>query len=314
MEKDPPGEGFALRLRRLPHPAVLVAALATALPGCTSSHWRSSADDEVEAILAGKTTGVARDRDATQVLPNSAPEGAGAASAAAEPREIDEPIPELLDLADALRLASRYNEEYRRREEGLYLSALALSGVQYRFSPRFTSTLSYLVGAATGADPADVARATLGVDHILPTGATLSASGTANGTLDRDADGNLIVASTARATLRQPLLRGAGYEASHEALTQAEREVVYSIRDFALFREQFVADTTRLFYGVLTARTVLANTQESRDAIEYQTRRARALFDQQPGTTRRPHERTSWTRATPSGWRWTSSRCSSGSR
>jgi len=184
-----------------------------------------------------------------------------------------------MTLKDALRIASLCNRDYKEQEEGLYLSALALTGARYQFSPRFTATVSYLVSKTTGEEPVDTARAILGVQQVLPTGGLVTATGTVDGTKDRNLEGDLVGTGTVAATFRQPLLRGAGYEASHEALTQAERDVVYSIRDFTRFREQFVVDVTRRFYDILFARSVLKNTEERRVAVEYQTRRAQALFD-----------------------------------
>lgn len=278
MERNPPGEGAALRLHRSAVPAVLASALAASAAGCTAGHWRSSADEEVDAILAGKGDRVRRDREEGLVLPGPAAPGPGTGGAGEE-REPPVPVPATMTLRDALRIASTCNRDYREREEGLYLSALALTGARFLFSPRFTATVSYLVTNASGSEPVDTSRAVLGAQQVLPTGGTLTATASNDGTLDRNADGDLVATSSVAGSLRQPLLRGAGYEASHESLTQAERNVVYAIRDFTRFREQFVVDVTRRFYDILSARVVLRNTEERFTAVEYQTRRARALFE-----------------------------------
>ena len=43
-------------------------------------------------------------------------------------------------------------------------------------------------------------------------------------------------------SLVQPLLRGAGRKVRLESLTQAERDTLYAVRDFARFRKQFWAN------------------------------------------------------------------------
>jgi outer membrane protein TolC len=275
----PAGEGLALRTRRTVAAATAAAALALGAAGCASSYWRTSADREVEDILAGKNDHVKSERERGLVLPRPSggePPGAGGAG---EVRDPPIEVPASMSLGDALRIASLCNKEYLERRESLYLSALGLSGTRYLFSPRFTAALSYLVVDAKGLKPADAADASLTGEAILPTGATLTATARTDGDFDRNAGNVLIGVSQVTANLRQPLLAGAGYEASHEQLTRAEREVVYAVRDFSRFREQFLRDATERYYGILINRAVLRNTEERHVAVEYQTRRARALFD-----------------------------------
>ena len=272
----PPGEGLVLRTRRA---AATVAALALGAAGCTGAQWSSSADREVEEILSGKHDRVRLERERGLVLPRpSGGEPAGAGSAG-EVREPPVPVPEKMSLADALRIASACNKEYLERREQLYLSALGLSGTRYQFSPRFTAALSYVVADAKGFKPVDAADASLTGDAILPTGGTLTATASTDGQFDRNSTNVLVGTSSVTANLNQPLLAGAGYEASHEALTRAEREVVYSVRDFSRFREQFLLDATRRYYDIVINRAVLRNTEERHAAVDYQTRRAQALFD-----------------------------------
>src|SRR5207245_857696 len=46
------------------------------------------------------------------------------------------------------------------------------------------------------------------------------------------------------AMFTQPVLRGAGRRVRLEALTEAERQVLYAVRDFARFRKQFYVNLT----------------------------------------------------------------------
>ncbi|MBL8729994.1 MAG: TolC family protein, partial [Planctomycetes bacterium] len=76
-------------------------------------------------------------------------------------------------------------------------------------------------------------------------------------------------------TLTQPLLRGAGRRIVREPLTQAERDVVYSMRTFERFRAQFalrvVSDYWDVVGQIADLRNVEANYQslsQSREQIE----------------------------------------------
>ncbi|MCB1087341.1 MAG: TolC family protein, partial [Verrucomicrobiae bacterium] len=60
-------------------------------------------------------------------------------------------------------------------------------------------------------------------------------------------------------TLTQPLLKGGGFRTTMENLTQADRELLYSLRDFANFRREFVVDIVSRYYGVLQARDAVKN-------------------------------------------------------
>lgn len=260
--------------------AILAAAALAAAPGgCSAGHHGRAADLEAAAILAGGEAAVRDSRDRTLLLPRPSGPGEEGRTPEGTAWEAPVPVPEVMSLEDALRIATLANRDYRSRMEGLTLSALSLSGARFRFSPRFTATLSYVVADAKGAERADTARGTAGASQVLPTGGTVSVTGTESATDDRPAGKDFSSTTSVGVSLSQPLLRGAGYEASHESLTQAERGLVYAIRDFARFREQFVIDVTRRYYDILARRIALRNTEDRLAAVDFQTRRTQALFE-----------------------------------
>jgi outer membrane protein TolC len=264
-------------LRRRAARAAFLAALAAA--GCTAGAYRSSADREVAAILAGTTAAARSDRETRMVFPKEPVAEEEPSTPAGIEREPPVPVPEVMSLDDALRIAVRANRDYLQRSESLYLSALALTGARFQFSPRFAATLSYVAKKDAGSDAVDSSLATASATQVLPTGGTVTLSGSSAGTLDPEAHADYMTDATLRASLRQPLLRGVGYEASHETLTQAERDVVYAVRDFSRYREQFLLDVTRRFYDILAQMAVVRNTESSRDDADFQFRRSQALFE-----------------------------------
>ena len=60
-------------------------------------------------------------------------------------------------------------------------------------------------------------------------------------------------------TLAQPLLKGGGFKVTLENLTQAERDLLYSLRDFSNFRREFIVEIVSRYYGVLQARDTVRN-------------------------------------------------------
>jgi len=141
-----------IRPRRRPVLVLLPALLvAGTLPGCAGRSG-SAADREVEAILSEKRGEVRRRLDEAFVSPRAP--GPEDADEAIHPEGVDrEPpvdIPEVIGLRDALRIATLSNRDYVSRTEGLYLSALSLTGTRFQFGPQLASTLSYLATDATG--------------------------------------------------------------------------------------------------------------------------------------------------------------------
>jgi outer membrane protein TolC len=86
-----------------------------------------------------------------------------------------------------------------------------------------------------------------------------------------------LISSQVGATFTRPLLRNSGYKAEIEALTQAERDLLYALRDFVRFRKDFSVQVASSYYGVLgnrdAARNSFLNLEGSRRAGD----RTRAL-------------------------------------
>jgi len=93
-------------------------------------------------------------------------------------------------------------------------------------------------------------------------------------------DPRSVVSSQLGATFTRPLLRNAGYKTEIEALTQAERNVLYDLRDFVLYRKNFSVQVATDYYRVLSNRDAIRNSylnlQSSRKAAE----RGRSLAEE----------------------------------
>lgn len=303
--------------RREAVPSLIAIALPIALPivllaACSTASYVADADREVDSILGTAERDVLGNRadwivqpaastpppaepapaaaadPAAQVptdqptgTPNAAPgmtPAAAATPAAAPAAAARVQTPEVYDLARALGTAVHKNREFLVRRESLYRQGLSISATRFRFGPQFASTLSYLWPDAAGAPARHQSSLGVQASQILPTGGTLSIGGSLDGAWPYGQDaGDASYGTSASISLSQPLLRGAGYEVSHESLTQAERELVFAIRDFEDFREGFSIQIAQRFFELASQKKTLANEDANYEAAVFDRGKAEAL-------------------------------------
>lgn len=283
-------------VRRLLPRALPGLLLAAALTGCSSKYWRGSADREAARLIQEKTPAVPN-MDTNFTIEPRPPLVLDGLPLAPDPGEFlgDEAAGEtgarVLPLDSALDLAVRQSREYQTRKELLYLEALDLSLARWRLQPIFGARASGAVQSTTpvlvnGVDPITgqpvtalrngnklvSGRALFGMDWLLATGARLSTDFTADFIRFISGNGTPNTSSRLGGTLTQPLLRGAGFKVNLENLTQAERNLLYALREFAQYRQTFAVDTATAYFQVLqlrdTARNSFLDLQRSRQNVE----------------------------------------------
>ena len=255
--------------------------------GSCASWQAANADHEVHTLLASYKHRTLGDRTEWVRLPTDIPEPVTPAST---PPDIEDgtpapaaddtlstmaapdsnPPPLLLDLPTSLRLAFSTSRDYLDQKEALYLAGLQFTLTRHDFGPILNSTISYLWNDAENSRGNDSLTASLGVSQILPTGGGLSVSGDATGSRSNDPalfrhpdPAEYSYSSTVALNLSQPLLRGFGYEISHEALTQGERNLIYALRAFELFRQDFCIRVTSAYYSLVSQKMQLANDEQN---------------------------------------------------
>lgn len=262
------------RRSSLAWPVLLVTALACA--SCTPSFYRKSADKETFSILREKSAevenvepdSIGTEEEESIDLTHLETSGSGA-EFLGEMAEYERSA-KVISLDEALATGIRHGREYLNEKEAVFLSALDLTLARHELAPIFTAT-------GTGLRQSDLRTAELeeGMTELVATntfsrnergtfsmlqrtGARLSADFTRD--FFRILSGNRSLNDSALAvTLAQPLLRGAGSKVTLEALTQAERNVLYDLRDFANFRRSFIVAVVSDYYGVLRARDRVQN-------------------------------------------------------
>lgn len=232
--------------------------------GCSSSHYRKAADAEVyrsiqqvENKIFGKTNAFTVEtryssRDPRTIL----------SAEIVEDRSSTNRL--TINLDQALDLAVRSSREYQTQKEQLYLSALTLTGARYEFSPQFFAGSTPQIAGSPGDSQIGSVSSRVGVSQLLKTGGRLSLS--LGNDLVRYFTGNPggvarnSAIDTLSADLTQPLLRGFGVnDPAVESLTQAERDVVYAVRSFSLYQQQFAVDTVNAYFALLTQKDIVRN-------------------------------------------------------
>lgn len=237
-----------------------LCATALLLAGCGTAHYKRSADKEVYGVVQ---------QVESQIFGHTNAFAIDTAYSSRKPAEI--PFSELIDdrlqtnqrvlnIEDALDLAVNRSRRYQSAKETLYLTALTLTGQRYAFSPQFfASSVGTVTRTSTGERLVQVNNR-VGVSQLLKSGGLLSVS-LANDIL-RYYTGSprRSVISLISVNLVQPLLRGFGRNnPSAESLTQAERNVIYAVRNFSFFQDQFSLEIVNDYFDLLAQKQVIRN-------------------------------------------------------
>ena len=184
------------------------------------------------------------------------------AEAAGLPRDSK---PYVISMNQAFTLALINSRVYQTNLETIYAAALAVTLQRFTFTPQFYAGMSPTTGLSAGGVPSpNVGNSFLyqtrgtgnqisalnlgtvaGVGKVFASGGRL-VTGFANQLVFNFVGKNSFqpsVKSYLPLTLIQPFLRGSGRAVTLELLTQAERNLVYQIRSFAKFRQEFMVAT-----------------------------------------------------------------------
>ena len=271
-----------------------LAIIVSLLTGCTGPFVKRRVDREVFGILKSKTSRVPNSGDGLLDITPPAPlklDGLKSNDKTVDflgDRAPIEKNAKVVSLADALGMAVNHNRDYLGEKETVYLNALDLTLARHQFAPIFSATgegaqvetnveKTMTIPAApalpgTVAAPAVpktvntfiaehtlTANGAVGFSALSRIGTRLAADLTTDFTRLFTGGRRDLSNSNLAVTLAQPLLRGAGSLSVSEPLTQAERTVLYSIRDFTQYRKTFTIDVTTQYYRTLQARDAAKN-------------------------------------------------------
>jgi outer membrane protein TolC len=206
----------------------------------------------------------------------------------------------VLSLEKALGIAVQHSRIYQSRKEQVFLEALSLTLARHQFAPLFSArsgadyavnteqAVQVQINQVTGQPEAVLsdslvernsvsANGTMNASWLIRDLGRLSAAFTTDFFRFLSGDPAAMARSQVAATFTRPLLRNAGFKAELENLTQAERDLLYSLRDFTRFRKQFSVDAAAAYYRVLQSRDAARNTYLGYQSFRKSAARTRAL-------------------------------------
>ena len=174
----------------------------------------------------------------------------------------------VLGVPEALDVAAENSREFQRQKELLYQAALALTREQHAFATRFGGGAAATVDG-TGDDVSQglTLSEDLSASRNTESGGRIVASFVNTWFKDILNGGSWDPASLLNLSFTQPLLRGAGKRIAREPLTQAERDVIYQVRDFERFRATFAVRVVSDYLDVVQQAEDLDNEEENYQSV-----------------------------------------------
>ncbi|MCK4625268.1 MAG: TolC family protein [Phycisphaerae bacterium] len=190
--------------------------------------------------------------------------------------------PLTLGLADALQVAARNNREYQTRKEDFFRTALALDLEANQFrNLLFGDAESEFSMDYSGEKPvrglANTGNASW--QRKLKNGTLLTVGFAVDLVKLLTFDHSSSLGLYADATITIPLLRGSGRHIVTEPLTQAERDVIYSLHTFARFKRTLAVKVASEYLSVLQQLDQVQNAEDNYRSLITGTRRARRLAE-----------------------------------
>jgi outer membrane protein TolC len=257
----------------------MVPACALLFGGCSAPYYRKSADRQVYKIVDEKqaeTLGLTNDFTIETRFSHRDPKEIPAGEL------VEERVQRLqrdLDVEEALRIAVENNRQYQFRKENLYLSGLTLTRERYEFRPQLFAGTTMAGERLPNGDRRVRANSRAGFDQFLRTGGSIGVN-IANDLLRYyTGDPRRTAVSAISVNLFQPLLRGAGAAVAAEALTQAERDVVYEIRSFSHFQNTFAVDVVSAYLRLLQQQDTIRNEFMNYESVRILRERSEAMVE-----------------------------------
>ena len=264
--------------------------------GCSQKHFRRAADREAYAAIQGKADQVPNMDSEYTIEESNTPllKDLTTTEESVEffgPDKDGEIGAQIVSLKKALEIAVHQNRQFQNEKENLYLEALSLTLARFEYTPIFSGNTSASLNerraeeeVTAGIDTLTTDREIavgggLGANWFLRTGGRISAAFTTDFLRFLAGDRTLPTSSTLAGTISQPLLRGGGYRVAIENLTQSERDLLYSLRNFVRFRKEFTVDLVSEYYRVLQNRDRVRNAWRGYQNFQASVRREQARFE-----------------------------------
>ena len=187
-----------------------------------------------------------------------------------------------IGLKDAVQIAARGSRDYQGRKESLFTAALGLDLENQKFRTTFTGMMNASVDSSESEGERETRYGEankVGASRTFADGTQLSSA------IAVDLAGMLSGEKTsswgllADASISIPLMRGSGRLVNIESLTQAQRDLVYTVREFEQYKREFMVGIASAYLNVLLTKRMLVNEEENYKRVIISTRRSRRMAD-----------------------------------
>jgi outer membrane protein TolC len=254
-----------------------VLALGLVMTGCTPKAYKKQADNEVYSIIEkveGGIFGVTNEFDINTKWSNLDPDTIFATEIIKERTETNTLI---LNLDLALDLATTQSRRYQTQKEQLYLTALSLTGEQYQFGPQFFANTSGDYTKTVTGERIGSLNSGVGVSQFFKTGGSLSVNLFNDILHYYTGNPRNSTINSMSVSFFQPLLRGFGKNnPAVERLTQAERNVIYAVRSYSYFQNEFAIEVVNDYFDLLGVKNVIRNNYANYVSQQDSTKRLEA--------------------------------------
>ena len=240
--------------------------------GCSREHFKADADAEVYNIIDAKWQDDFGQKTNYIISDSNVPVSTIELTSPNEPEstnnvEVAEMIPEsgVLNLQQAVEIATKFNREYQSRKESLYLSALGLTLTRHQYARQWFQTIdgTYLDDKSNGDDMTVDGLGGVDQQFLSLDGVLFNVGIAIDWTRFLTGDPRTTLGSILSGDVAVPLLGAGAGKAAREGLTQSERNVLYQIRTFNRFRKTFVVSIISDYYRVLEQKNSVTIAEKS---------------------------------------------------
>ncbi|MGI5922478.1 MAG: TolC family protein [Lentisphaeria bacterium] len=185
-------------------------------------------------------------------------------------------------LVEALQIAAHNSREFQDRKDQLFQTALALDLEDDAFRNTFRGMLDNTLSSTHDGNRRNTGLTHdggLGFTRTFKNGVELVSSISVDLVKMLSGGKDSSWGFTGDASVTVPLLRGSGEFIVSEPLTQAERNLLYAVRDFEQYKRDFVVRIASSYLSVLQSAQRVVNQEENYKRVVLSTRRSRRMAD-----------------------------------
>lgn len=219
------------------------------LCGCSVKYYEKSADRDIKEIW---------NKSYQKVQADKLPENALKEETFSETK--------VFSLSDAIKIGFENNRNYKNKKEDVYLKILDFTYQRYLFKKRYG--LGGNINWEKGDEESISGDLDFSLIKLLSNGAQVTFDITKEflkyftGSKEKDFQTFLSL------NFFQPILKGAGKEIALEDLTQAERNVIYEIRDFLRYERQLSVEIAKKYMDILAMKKNIETYQKNYEFLK----------------------------------------------